>query len=119
VETIAQLGDVDHWMVSLDPDGPLWYRGLAEAPDAPDAPSADAITAMLSRLGVQYMVVGHTPQDSGAITPAFGGRVFLLDTGMLPSVYDGRATALEIRSGRFTALSSDRAPEALPAPQAQ
>jgi len=112
-DTIKQLGDVDHWMVSLDPDGPLWYRGLA---DTPDQTLLDAFSAMLARLHVRYMVVGHTPQDSGEIVPTFGGRVFLLDTGMLPSVYDGRATALEIQNGHFSALSADRPAVVLPAP---
>jgi hypothetical protein len=101
------------WMVAELPDGPLWYRGLAETPE--DA-LLDALTAMLARLRVRYIVVGHTVATTTEITPRFGSRVFLLDTGMLPEEYRGRATALEIQDGRFTALSGDRDAVALPAP---
>ena len=107
------LLDRASWMVAVFPDGPLWYRGLAEAPEDT---LIDGLTAMLARLQVQYLVVGHTPQSSSEIIPRFGSRVFLLDTGMLTSVYQGRATALEIQNGRFTALSGDRAAVELPAP---
>jgi hypothetical protein len=109
----ARLLDRASWMVAVSPDGPLWYRGLAEEPE--DA-LIDAVTAMLARLQVRYVVVGHTPQSNSEITPRFGSRVFLLDTGMLPDVYQGRATALEILGGRFTVLSLDRAAVELPAP---
>ena len=34
----------------------------------------------------------------------FGGRVFIIDTGMLFDVYEGRPSALEIRDGHFTAV---------------
>ena len=101
------------WMVAVSPDGPLWYRGLAEAPE--DTLS-DAVTALLARLHVRYLVVGHTPQSNWEIVPRFGSRVFLIDTGMLPDTYQGRATALEIQNGRFAALSTDRDAVELAAP---
>ncbi len=112
---MQRLLDRARWMVADTPDGPLRYRGLAEAPEDT---LVDAVTAMLARLHVRYMVVGHTPQSQGEIVPRFGSRVFLLDTGMLTQVYQGRATALEIQNGRFTALSTDRDPVELPAPPA-
>ena len=74
------------------------------------------MTKMLAHLRVQYIVVGHTPQSNAEIVPRFGSRVFLIDTGMLTEVYKGRATALEIQNGRFSALSVDRPPVELPAP---
>jgi hypothetical protein len=40
--------------------------------------------------------VGHTPQTAGRIQARFDNRVFLIDTGMLTSVYKGRPSALEI-----------------------
>ena len=110
---MKRLVDVDSWMAGLRPNGPLWYRGLAEPPD--EALSA-GVTAMLARLRAGYLVVGHTPQANRDIGTNLDGRVLLIDTGMLPSVYNGRATALEIRNGRFTALSADRPPAELPAP---
>jgi hypothetical protein len=110
---IPRLVDRARWMVAVFPDGPLWYRGLAEAPEGT---LIDGVTAMLARLRVQYIVAGHTPQPKAEILPRFGSRVFLLDTGMLTQVYQGRATALEIQNGHFTALSGDGAAVELPAP---
>jgi hypothetical protein len=40
----------------------------------------------------------------GVIKTRFGGKVVLIDTGMLTSRYKGRASALEIRDGAFTAI---------------
>lgn len=112
---MKRLVDVDSWMAGLRPNGPLWYRGLAEPPD--EALST-GLTDMLARLRARYLVVGHTPQANREIGTNLGGRVFLIDTGMLPSVYNGRATALEIRNGHFAALSTDRPPAELPSPSA-
>ena len=112
-DAMKGLLDRARWTVADSPDGPLWYRGLAEAPEDT---LVDAVTAMLARLHARYMVVGHTPQSKAEIVPRFGSRVFLLDTGMLTQVFQGRATALEIQKGRFTALSIDRDAVELPAP---
>jgi hypothetical protein len=112
---IQRLLDRASWMVAVFPDGPLWYRGLAEAPEDT---LIDGFTAMLARLQVRYVVVGHTPQSNVEIVPRFGSRVFLLDTGMLAQVFKGRATALEIQNGRYSALSVDRDAVELPAPPA-
>lgn len=103
------------WMVASS-DGPLWYRGLAEAPEAS---LVDGVRAMLDRLQAQYLVVGHTVVSKADIIPRFESRVFLLDTGMLRQAYGGRAAALEIRNGRFVAYYADRDPVALPAPPSQ
>jgi hypothetical protein len=110
---MQRLLDLTSWMIAVFPDGPLWYRGLAEAPEET---LIDGVKALLVRLRVQYIVVGHTPQSNAEIVPRFGSRVFLIDTGMLTQVYQGRATALEIQNGRFAALSADRPAVGLPAP---
>jgi hypothetical protein len=110
---MQRLLDLDHWMVAAFPDGPLWYRGLAESQEET---LIDGVTAMLARLRVRYIVVGHTPQANAEIVPRFGSRVFLIDTGMLTQVYQGRATALEIQNGHLAALSVDRPAVELPAP---
>jgi hypothetical protein len=82
------------------PDSPIWYRGLALEPEEKLKPGVDA---MLARLKIDYIVAGHTVRPKGVITPRFDNRVFLIDTGMLKSVYTGKASALEIQAGRFTA----------------
>ena len=100
------------WMAASS-SGPLWYRGLAEEPEDK---LIGGVKAMLERLQAQYIVVGHTVESKADITPRFESRVFLLDTGMLNEEYGGRATALDIQNGRFTAHYANGEPKALPAP---
>ena len=59
---------------------------------------------------------GTTPSDSSSatrcyaprrITPRFDAGVFLIDTGMLASVYAGEPSALQIEAGRVTAVYLD------------
>ncbi len=91
---------------SVHPDGPLWFRGFA---DWPDAEGETKITAVLQQMGAAHAVVGHTPQRDGSLRSRFGGKVFLIDTGMLSSYYKGgQASALEIRGGKFTAIYNDK-----------
>lgn len=91
------------WYLTL-PDGPLWFRGLARWDETEHQAE---IAALLDGLGVRRQVVGHNPLRSGRITPRFGGRVLLIDTGMLASVYGGRPSALEIRGDELTAVYAD------------
>ena len=90
---------INEWHV-LNPEGPLWYRGYA---NAPDDPTGGMLKPLLARYGARRFVVGHTP-ISRQITSRFGGRVWLIDTGMLASVYKGRASAIEISGDRVTAI---------------
>jgi hypothetical protein len=89
----------------LSPEGPMWFRGLSQTPsDESDA----EVTALLARLNVSRLVVGHTPQLPGRITPRFGNRVFAIDTGMLTTFFkNGRPSALEIAGDRVTAIYTD------------
>jgi hypothetical protein len=89
-------------------DGPLWYRGLATEPEATFAPAVDRI---LRQLGARAIVVGHTPGPSlGRIVTRFGGRVILIDTGMLEGKFypGGTPSALELHGGTLTAIYGDR-----------
>ena len=78
----------------VDPEGPLWYRGLALAPEAELAPHVDAV---LARYGVTRIVVGHTVAP-GVVLPRFGGKVILNDVG-LSAVYGGPPSSLQIEGG--------------------
>jgi hypothetical protein len=60
----------------LGPEGPLWYRGLAED----SGPAAADLAAVLATYGVRRIVVGHTTQTR--ITPRLGGLVTLIDAGL-------------------------------------
>lgn len=102
VDRLQQLRTINQWTL-IASGGPLWYRGLANLPE--DA--LPGIEALLSRCKASRFVVGHTPQLPGRITPRFGGRVILIDTGMLNSVYrGGRPSALELRGGEVVAIYS-------------
>ena len=86
-------------------DGPLWYRGLAQQPDtfAPD------VADILSKQHARAIVIGHTVVPDGRIAVRFDGTVVMTDTGMQPAyVPTGRASALEISHGQFTAIYEDR-----------
>lgn len=91
------------WYLTSD-DGPFWFRGLARWDEAEHQ---DQVAALLDGLGVRRQVVGHNPLRSGRITPRFGGRALLIDTGMLTSVYGGRPSALEINGDVLTAIYED------------
>lgn len=87
-------------------DGPLWYRGLAQQPEDTFAPEVDKI---LAAQHAKAIVVAHTTRQDGRVIIRFGGKVIGIDTGMQPAyVPTGRASALEIQNGEFTAIYTDR-----------
>ncbi|HEY3384323.1 MAG TPA: metallophosphoesterase [Vicinamibacterales bacterium] len=100
------------WLAASS-NGPLWYRGLAQDPEEK---LTAGLNAMLARLAARYVVVGHTITPNATITPRFASHVFAIDTGMLTQDSKGRASALEIRDGRFTAFYGDGAPQAVDPP---
>ena len=91
---------IDAWTV-VNPEGALWYRGLATEPDNP---AGTPFAALLAKYGATRFVTGHTPQQTARITSRFGGRAILIDTGMLAAYYKGRPAALEIDGGTLTAI---------------
>ena len=103
VREAAELLRIDTWSL-LAGDGPLWYRGYATA----DEVSLDVpFTALLKLWNAERLVVGHTPAPPFRVRARMQGRLFLIDTGMLATVYNGTASALELESGRVTALYAD------------
>lgn len=91
------------------PDGPVWYRGNALCHPYAEAPVLDAT---LAGIGAQRVVIGHTPTLDRRIASRVDGRVVRIDTGMNPTAYKGRGSALVIERGRTTAfyLREDPAP---------
>ena len=98
LEPLLRLGA---W-VSVNENGPLWFRGY----DRWTEEEGEAqITRLTRALKVQRIIVGHTPQPNGEIRERFGGKVFLIDTGMLSSYFaGGRASALNIQNGKVSAI---------------
>jgi hypothetical protein len=94
---------VDEWAV-LAGQGPLWYRGYAQLPDDP---TGGPFAALLTKYDARRFVVAHTPQQTGRIAARFGGRVYVIDTGMLKEVYGGRPAAIEVKGSEVTAIYED------------
>ncbi|HSN53804.1 MAG TPA: metallophosphoesterase [Candidatus Sulfomarinibacteraceae bacterium] len=101
---VRGIADIESWLL-LSPEGPLWFRGAA---GWDEAERSAEMAALLDGIGAERMVVGHTPDSDGRIRVRFGGRVVLIDTGILSSYYEGgRPSALEIDDGAFTAVYLD------------
>ena len=104
VEDFAPCVDYQDWFL-IKEESPLWFRGFARWTDQE---AQEALPALLSSYQAEHFVVAHTPRANGRIDVRFGGRVFVIDTGMLSSFYaGGRASALEIQDGQFTAIYPD------------
>ena len=78
----------------FNPNGPLWFRGFSSWTDEE---GAARVTSILQKLRAKRLITGHTVQQSRRITERFGGRLFLIDTGMLGGRFfpSGRPSALE------------------------
>jgi hypothetical protein len=96
----------------LGPDGPHWYRGSVYCKPMLEEPTLDAA---LAKLGVRRAVVGHTPTADRRVRALYGGKLVMLDTGMLAEYYGGRPAALvSDASGlrvRYAAPAASAAPE--------
>jgi hypothetical protein len=87
-----------------DPEGPLWFRGLAEKKDI-----QDEVDRILANLDAKAMVIGHNYFDfrGGASTSLsrdlvarFQDKVWIMDTGISGS-YGGIPSALIYEGGEF------------------
>ncbi len=89
-----------------DPDGPLWYRGLA-IPD--EAELEKLLEPALKAHGAARMVVGHTV-TRGEIAVRAGGRLVMIDVGMT-RVYGGPAACLLMEKGKLFGVYPDKTRE--------
>jgi hypothetical protein len=87
------------------PKGPTWYRGQALCYPYTEAENLDAA---LAKLKVSRVVEGHTISPTGRVLSRFDGRVILLDTGMLRSIYHGSPAALAQENGQWAVIYADR-----------
>ena len=71
-------------------DSPNWYRGTAMCHPYSESFNTERF---LKRVGAKQLVMGHTP-TRGDVHVRMDGLAIRLDTGMLKSVYKGRASAL-------------------------
>jgi Calcineurin-like phosphoesterase len=99
---LAALQEIGKWAI-LDPNGPLWFRGYATWRSDEGGPQLDQLQR---RFGPVRFVVGHTMTSGFRAMARFSSRVFLIDTGMLSSYYQGgRASALEIQNGTYAVVT--------------
>lgn len=85
--------------IAEDPEGPLWYRGLATGDEVELAQHVDSV---LAKFGVSHVVIGHTVTP-GAILPRFGGKVIMIDVG-LSAAYFATPALLLIEDGKAFTL---------------
>jgi hypothetical protein len=85
-------------------DSPLWFRGYT---NLSEVELEELLEKLEKRYDTHHFVVAHSPLATGRIEERLDGRVFLIDTGMLQNYYGGRSSALEIMSGKFTAIYVD------------
>ncbi len=71
-------------------DSPNWYRGTALCNPYSESFNTERF---LKKVGARQVVMGHTP-TRGEVLERMDGLAIRLDTGMLTSVYKGRASAL-------------------------
>lgn len=76
-------------------DSPNWYRGTAMCHPYSESFNTERF---LKRVGAKQLVMGHTP-TKGDVHVRMDGLAIRLDTGMLKSVYKGRASALVSQGG--------------------
>ncbi len=100
-QNFGDLGQIDTWSL-FDAEGPMWFRGFTNW-SADEGPAQ--MKTLLERYKIAHFVAGHTVTETRRITARFSNSVFLIDTGMVFS--GGTPSALEIQSGRFTAIGPD------------
>ena len=113
VDTFKEL----YWGPLFSPEGPLWAR---EDSICLPVTVEQELDAALARLGADTLVVGHTVTFNNKISTRLGGRVIMLDTGMLASSYTGgKASALVMEKGGKSAtyLGQGSGHEILPVPR--
>jgi hypothetical protein len=94
---MLRLAGIGNWLCMRE-DGPLWFRSYDEWSEEE---GTQQIEKILASYEAAHVVVGHTVQKTASIRCRFGGRVFLIDTGMLSTYWrGGRGSALEIIASR-------------------
>jgi hypothetical protein len=98
-----------------DPQGPLWYRGMAQNDEIAEGPH---VSAALARYGVRRIVLGHTKRYS-MVKARFGGSVVLTDIAVPAGCPDPHAFLIKqgddltaVHRGRRVTLGTQGAAQA-------
>ncbi len=93
-EQFLELADLEGAFL-FSPASPIWYRGSSFCHPFSESFNTER---MLKRTNTRRVVVGHTPNPSGAVE-RMDGLVLRMDTGMLRSAYRGRPAILVEQGG--------------------
>ena len=80
---------------------PTWFRGGALCHELLEEQN---LTRVLTSLGSQRVIVGHSPTANHLVQQRFSGRLIRLDTGMLRSHYRGQPSAIVIEDDVLTVV---------------
>jgi hypothetical protein len=89
--------------LATEEDGPLWTRRYSDDTAPVDCAG---LRETLAALGIERMVVGHTPHRDG-ISAACDGQVWRIDTG-LSAYYGGALQVLDIQGDKVTVLHGEK-----------
>ena len=103
---IEQFLGLGGWLCVRE-DGPLWYRAYDQWSEEE---AVSKVEKILGTYDATNIVTGHTVQRTARIRARVGGKLMLIDTGMLSSYYHGgKPSALEIDDDKkFTAVYLDQ-----------
>jgi hypothetical protein len=111
-EQVKLVFDAQEALV-FDAKSPVWYRGTASCHPLSESFNTESF---LKRVGAKQLVMGHTP-TRGDVQQRMDGLALRLDTGMLRSVYKGRASALVSNDGSDYVHYLGEAGKAQPTPE--
>ncbi|MCK4495124.1 MAG: metallophosphoesterase [Candidatus Aminicenantes bacterium] len=85
------------------PDGPLWFRALAQKEEEA---YKEEVVRILKNLDAKHMVIAHTRIGSKVVASEeemsrFEGKIWIIDTG-ISEYYGGSLSALIIEKGKFS-----------------
>lgn len=92
IELELSSGEIIEGGIVTDPEGPLWYRGLAKANEN-DVGEREHLDALMERHNIRRIVIGHT-FTPGAVIPRFDGQVIQIDVGLGPDYGNNQAFLL-------------------------
>ena len=102
-ETAEYLTTLNHGPIAAT-DSPQWYRGTVGCSVLIEQ---DRLRAAFASLGVERVVIGHTPTPNAQVLSRMDETVFRIDNGMLNDYYGGRAAALIMEAGEISVTYED------------
>ncbi|MCZ6585426.1 MAG: metallophosphoesterase [Gammaproteobacteria bacterium] len=101
--TAERLVTLNHGPIAAS-DGPQWYRGTVGCSVLIER---DRLLAALTSIGVDRVVIGHTPTPSSQVLSRMDDTVLRIDTGMLNEYYGGRAAVLIMEPDNLSVIYED------------